>query len=266
MSLILALDTSAAVSVALLRQPELTAPLPSPASPDASPASAAVPDPVSGIPVDRVVARRHAYDPRRHAELLTPFITECLAEAGAELADVSGIVVGMGPGPFTGLRVGLVTARVLGAARGVPVHGVLSLDGLALAACVRLDLPEGTRLLVATDARRKEVYSAQYALDAARNPVRVAGPAVGPARELATVAMVSTCVGRGCLLYPDDLAPRPQPLEAADLLDPAADFLGLVALAELPGGVVPGAPVRAPEPEYLRRPDAVPQTVNAATP
>ncbi|MGH3389684.1 MAG: tRNA (adenosine(37)-N6)-threonylcarbamoyltransferase complex dimerization subunit type 1 TsaB, partial [Actinomadura sp.] len=117
----------------------------------------------------RMCAATESVDRRRHAELLPPSIAAVLAEAGAAPADVNAVAVGVGPGPYTGLRVGLVTAHAFGAALQIPVHGVCTLDVLAWA-CGR-DEP----FVVATDARRKEVYWARY--DSAR--VRVTEPAVG---------------------------------------------------------------------------------------
>ncbi len=90
-----------------------------------------------------------------HSELLTPAIAQVLAEAGVDRSDLTAVAVGVGPGPYTGLRVGIVTARVLGAVLGIPVHGVCSLDIIA----ADVDAP---RFLVATDARRREVYYARY--------------------------------------------------------------------------------------------------------
>lgn len=215
--MLLALDTSAAVSVALLRD-------------------------------GQVVAAEHRYDPRRHAELLTPFITDVLDQAGAQVGDVTGICVGQGPGPFTGLRVALVTARVLGLTAGLRPHGVCSLDGLALAATRDLGLAEGREIVVATDARRKEVYSARYRI-ADECPVRLSGPVVGKAHDIDVAGAV--CVGRGVLLYPDALPPATD-LAARGLLDPSAADLARVGAAELADGVEP----RDPSPLYLRRPDA----------
>src|SRR3954447_7933769 len=101
-----------------------------------------------------------------------PAVLAVCAEAGATLHDIGAIVVGAGPGPFTGLRVGMVTAGALGDALAVPVHGVCSLDAIAGEA-VRDAAADGP-LLVATDARRREVYWAAY--DAAG--ARTAGPYV----------------------------------------------------------------------------------------
>ena len=95
-------------------------------------------------------------DAHRHAELLAPAIAKVIADAGAERGDLTGVAVGVGPGPYTGLRVGIVTAKVLGAALGIPVYGVCSLDVIAA------DVECGEDYLVATDARRRELYWARY--------------------------------------------------------------------------------------------------------
>lgn len=217
--MILALDTSAAVSAALL------------------------------TPKGTVVGARHAYDPRKHAELLSPFIDEVIDQAGAEIGDVTRIIVGQGPGPFTGLRVALVTARVLAYTLQVPLHGLPSLDGLALAAAHRLKPLAGREMIVATDARRREVYWARYGFEDDW-PVRLSEPAVDAPAEVPVDGL--TCVGRGALLYPDVLPPASD-LEAG-VLDPSAADLGILGLRELARGV----PDRDPEALYLRRPDATP--------
>ena len=96
-------------------------------------------------------------DAHRHAELLAPAIAKVIADAGASQRDLTGIVAGVGPGPYTGLRVGLVTARVLGAALDIPVYGLCTLDVIA----ADVDAGGG-EFLVATDARRRELYWASY--------------------------------------------------------------------------------------------------------
>jgi tRNA threonylcarbamoyladenosine biosynthesis protein TsaB len=112
-----------------------------------------------------VLAERVTLDARAHAEQLTPNAVAALADAGVGGGDLAAIVVGCGPGPFTGLRVGMATAAAYGHALGLPVHGVCSLDAIGIVA--------GGNLLVVTDARRREVYWARY-----RDGVRVEGPAV----------------------------------------------------------------------------------------
>ncbi|MBJ7290647.1 tRNA (adenosine(37)-N6)-threonylcarbamoyltransferase complex dimerization subunit type 1 TsaB, partial [Williamsia sp.] len=102
-----------------------------------------------------VRAERRVETPRGHAEILTTLILECLAEAGAARSDLDTVVVGCGPGPFTGLRVGMATAAGFADALAIPLHGVCSLDA------IRSDAHAG-RVLVVTDARRREVYWALY--------------------------------------------------------------------------------------------------------
>jgi len=108
--------------------------------------------------------------------------------------DLTAIAVGVGPGPFTGLRVGIVTARTLGFVLEIPVYGVCSLDAVALEV-VGTGAASGS-FLVATDARRKEVYLASYDADARR----LEGPVVTRPAEVATTAQVA---GAGPALYPD---------------------------------------------------------------
>ena len=130
--------------------------------------SAAVTAAVAELSEDaiEVLAQRVTIDARAHAEVLTPSIEAGLREAGLTVRDLAAVVAGTGPGPFTGLRVGLATAAVLGDTLGIPAYGVPSLDAIA----VHLT-PDP--LLVAGDARRQEVYWARYA-----NNCRQAGPDV----------------------------------------------------------------------------------------
>ncbi len=205
----------------------------------------------------RTLATRSSGETRRHAEALTPLLDAVLAEAGVARTDLTAVVAGTGPAPFTGLRVGLVTARTLGLALGIPVHGVSSLDALALAAVRAGDGADGADgdLLVVTDARRKEVYWARYraVVGAGTEPgvELVDGPGVDAPAALAGRLDGALLVGPGTALYPDDLPPVPG---TPDVVDPAD--LARVALARL---AVAGDGVVLPtEPLYLRRPDAVP--------
>src|SRR5690606_34324373 len=106
-----------------------------------------------------VLARARSADHRGHAERLSALVAEVLQTAGLSASAVDRVAVGTGPAPYTGLRVGLVTALTFARARGIPVHGVSSLDVLARQV---LDVRPGSTVLVLGDARRKEVYSARY--------------------------------------------------------------------------------------------------------
>lgn len=182
----------------------------------------------------RAVAQRVTVDARAHGERLAPSIADCLAEAVAKPADLGAIVAGLGPGPFTGLRVGLVTAAAMSDALGIPAYGVCSLDGIAGAL-------DEARLLVAGDARRREVFWARYV-----DGVRVDGPHVDRPAALSTVDSAAMA-GAGARLYADVLG---RPLRDVDYPDPAA--LVRVAADRIRGGADPD-PLT---PLYLRRPDA----------
>jgi tRNA threonylcarbamoyl adenosine modification protein YeaZ len=183
-----------------------------------------------------MVAERVAVDARAHGELLAPQIEAILASAGDQPRDLGAVVVGVGPGPFTGLRVGLVTAAALADALGVPAYGVCSLDALGAAA-------GSGRVLVATDARRKEVYWALYA-----DGQRLTEPAVGKPAEI-PLDGVDAAVGDGALRYADVLG---LPLRDQPRYPPARQLALLAA-----DRVLAHAPSEPLTPLYLRRPDAV---------
>src|SRR5699024_688961 len=147
---------------------------------------------------DRVLASRTVPDPRRTTELLAPLLRDVLTEAGTRPEEVTRVAAGTGPGPFTGLRVGLVTARTMAHVNGTTVLGVCSLDALAEAA-----RRAGARgeLLVASDARRKEVYWARYSCTE-EDVTAIDEPAVTRPADLPEVVRALPTVGRGPLLYP----------------------------------------------------------------
>jgi tRNA threonylcarbamoyl adenosine modification protein YeaZ len=181
------------------------------------------------------LAERVTVDARAHAERLTPNVLAALADSGLTMADLDAVVVGCGPGPFTGLRAGMATAAAYGHALGVPVHGVCSLDAIG-------GQTTGETLVV-TDARRREVYWARY-----REGVRTVGPAVaapadvdpGPARAVAGSPVHAALFG---LSVCGPVAPTAVGLVAA-VPDWSADPAPLVPL-------------------YLRRPDAKPMAARA---
>ena len=189
----------------------------------------------------RAVAHASHLDARAHTEWVAPLIASCLSDADRQPTDLTGVAVGVGPGPFTGLRVGMVTGLTMGHALGVPVHGVCSLDVLAEQA---VGLVDG-ELLVATDARRKEVYWARYAVRS-RSVERLSEPAVDRPADLPEDVRALPTVGRGPLLYPELFA------MALPVLDVDAAVLGRVAARRASAGEP--MPV---EPMYLRRPDAL---------
>ena len=191
---------------------------------------------------DPVTAR--AEGPRAQTELLAPLVEQVLARAGVGASDLTHVAVGTGPGPFTGLRVGMVTAVTMGHALAIPVHGVCSLDVLAEQAAART----GGDLLVATDARRREVYWARYVASDG-HARRTTDPAVDRPADLPADVRALPTAGRGPVLYPEVLTAGMGEPELLDV-DPAA--LGLLALRRLGQGVE--MPV---EPLYLRRPDAL---------
>jgi tRNA threonylcarbamoyl adenosine modification protein YeaZ len=182
--------------------------------------------------VDRdhgILAQADETDTRRHAEVIGTLIARVLAESGVPPAELSGVVAGMGPGPFTGLRVGISAARAFAFGIGKPVVPLISHDALAL------DLV--APLLVVTDARRREVAWSSYAAsDELGLPVRVAGPSLA----------------------------APNALEAD--IDDYADYLRLDA-ATIPAGPLgmlgerlfaAGRGFGPSEPLYLRPPDITP--------
>ncbi|MGP7959792.1 tRNA (adenosine(37)-N6)-threonylcarbamoyltransferase complex dimerization subunit type 1 TsaB [Sanguibacter sp. A247] len=211
-----------------------------------------------------VVAARASAAARLQAESLAPLLAEVLAEAGVAPREIAEVVVGTGPAPFTGLRVGLVSAQTFALAIGAPVRGVCSLDAVALEAASTRGLAPGTSVVVVTDAKRREVYWARYTVGTdAASLVRTAGPGVAAPLVLAEDGTTADAVivGPGVALYGDVLS-RGALADHADAVvqpDPAV----LVQLSAAAGA---RGEDRDPAPLYLRRPDAqVPAASKRAT-
>jgi tRNA threonylcarbamoyl adenosine modification protein YeaZ len=197
-ALVLALDTSTVVNVGLARG-------------------------------DRVLATATVADRMAHVEQLMPLISECLDAAGIRVSDLGKLIVGLGPGPFTGLRVGVVTAQILSYTLGLELRGVCSLDVLA----TQFGEASSGVFIAATDARRREVYWARYSSAG----VRVGEPGVSRPGDLPRLPVI----GPAADIYSDQLRAVPGPRS----LDP-----GVLATR---GATLPDA---GREPLYLRHPDA----------
>lgn len=214
-------------------------------------ASVALVDTDSGT----VLAAEQADDQRRHVEFCGPALARVLSNP----ARPDLVVTGIGPGPFTGLRVGIAAGIAVGQARGIPVKGLLSQTALA-EELRRTDTRTEGPVLIAADARRREVYFSVYEGSDAR---LTAGPFVAKPAEVADVleahgqTRISERLGRGFVLYPDVLGSSGR----AEIVDPRAEFLAFAAAGEIAAGRELGEPV----PEYLREPDARSAPVREST-
>lgn len=206
-----------------------------------------------------VIAELTIDDAYGHAEKLMPLVTDVMRAGDHALSELAAVVVGIGPGPFTGLRVGMVTAASLGDALGIPVHGVPSHDGMAAAAGAETAGGSGERvLLVATDARRREVYASVYE----GGPTPVWGPQPLAADQLPHVLTQAGITVRAVAGAGADLV---RGVLDAPIADPGSLSAGLAQCALQP--LVTGAQPGPLEPLYLRRPDAtVPAAPKAVLP
>lgn len=198
---VLAIDTSVGVSIAILRG-------------------------------NGQVTQSQPVDHGMQGELTADLISKAVIESGLEISEITDVVVGVGPGPFTGLRVGLVTAAVFAHAREIPIHGICSLDAIAF------DYAQSC--VVVTDARRKELYWARY------DGMRIGEPQVSKPEVLALQFPNENFVGPGAQLYPDLISGEAIELKAGSLAKLFAS--GAAQLVDV-------------SPMYLRKPDAVEPTI-----
>lgn len=197
---VLAIDTSVGVSVAILKS-------------------------------DGELTQSLAVDHGMQGELTADLISKAVTESGLEINEITDVVVGVGPGPFTGLRVGLVTAKVFAHAREIPIHGICSLDAIAF--------DYASPCIVVTDARRKELYWARY------DGMRIGEPQVSKPEAIMEQFPAAEFVGPGAQLYPEVISGQVMELKAGSLAKLFA--AGSVQLVEA-------------SPMYLRKPDAVEPT------
>lgn len=201
-----------------------------------------------------ILARYESEDTRSHAEVMGPYAQAALQDAGVRGEDLDAILTGTGPGPFTGLRAGIVTARALGFAWSVPVYGMMSLTALAeravagaaagdaageaaeetvaeenaeraFASAEGFEPVEGAELLVLSDARRREVYSARYRVETDGYTL-VDGPNVCPASEILPGGSPSYAYGYGSGLYAETLEEHGWTIvDSARKVHPHAEYL-----------------------------------------
>lgn len=204
-----------------------------------------------------VVAEAEHRDARKHAEVAAPLLAEVLARVPEARASTTTIACGVGPGPYTGLRVGIATAIALGLAWDVPVVGVCSLDAVAEEAVHGGQALSGTHeaFHVAIDARRQEIYWGGY--DALAN--RVSGPMVSSRADL------PEAVRAGIWLGPEGTFPHARWIaRRVDRLLRAGESVADVRIeldvhgsdGSATARALHGASLLPPSPLYLRRPDA----------
>lgn len=213
------------------------------------------------------LAQQLHLDARAHNEVLVPLIQQCLADAELRPTDLDAVIVGCGPGPFTGLRVGMATAASFADALGIACHGICSLDALAtdLTAVVEEDSHVdggASDELVVTDARRREVYFAAY-----RAGRRVFGPAVAKPQDVmglitAEVSDFAPRRARGSRKHIEQILElHPSEAERESAIEEVAveevfPTPAAIVRAAIAGGAAVTAPASPLVPLYLRRPDA----------
>ncbi len=188
---------------------------------------------VAVLSMGTVLAELNYLEPMTHSERIGSAIQKVLKDSSIQAKQISTVVVGVGPGPFTGLRVGMAAARYFSIGARARLVGVCSLDSIALD--FYLANPEQKTLLVTTDARRKEVFWATYAGLVNGIPVRTHGPAVNKFEDIKTLVDVTA-------MSSTELGVR-------------AGSLGQIAFAQ---GLTPAGTNKYITHIYLREPDAVP--------
>jgi len=202
-------------------------------------ASVALVDKATGTVVDQRVSPKG----NDQTETLSAYVKELLDAHNQQGQDLSGIIVGVGPGPFTGLRVGLVAARTFGFVWQVPVYGVMSLHALAEQVLDAGETPE--QFIVASDARRKEVYWARFGQDGTMTD----GPHVSAASALPALPVY----GVGAGIYAEQLkeaGAKPMPESFEWIAN--AGYLARRGMSDL----AEGKDLSDTSPQYLRESDA----------
>ena len=227
------------------------------------------PDGSVAVRRDGVVAYARAGDGSRpHGMRLPGEVLAALEACGLTLGDVTLLAVGLGPGPFTGLRVGLATIEGLAFATGLPVVGVSGLDALAVAAA-RADV-SAREIAVFLDGARGEVFAARYAVvpgspleTRAIDEPRAAPPVVVLDAWRAEGARPDLFIGSGAIVYGQDVVAA---MPGARLVDAPLVAPLVAELGELRAAIDGATPLNALRPVYVRRPDAELARRRAAAP
>ncbi|MBL4659572.1 MAG: tRNA (adenosine(37)-N6)-threonylcarbamoyltransferase complex dimerization subunit type 1 TsaB [Alcanivoracaceae bacterium] len=162
--------------------------------------------------VDGKLYHRSTVQPRLHAELILPFIDELLTEAGIQKKDIQGLVVGQGPGAFTGVRIGVGVAQGLALALNIKVIAISNLKTLAYTAYQQLQTDKRQIIVVATDARMSEVYSATYSVKGS-TITAITNESVGKAKHV-DLSASDAYIGSGFAVYPELIAyAKRQPMD-----------------------------------------------------
>jgi tRNA threonylcarbamoyladenosine biosynthesis protein TsaB len=200
--------------------------------------------------VDGKIFHRSTIQPRLHAELILPFIDELLLESKIKKQAIDGIVVGQGPGAFTGVRIGVGVAQGLALALDIPVVAVSNLETLAFAAYHQLNTDKDAIVLVATDARMKEVYWAKYAF--IKGVINQLSPEAVAQPTSVDLSEIDIHIGSGFSVYPQLIAydeKKPMTFKT-NVFSHAKDMLLMTvdAFFEL------ATPIDEIQPVYLREP------------
>lgn len=199
-----------------------------------------------------VIASLQIDGARRHTEQLVPLVAQTLDDAGLDQAALTSVAVGTGPGAFTGMRVGIATAQAFAWARSLPLVGVCSLDAIAAEAWAQGVVAPDSPLIVAVDARRREVFWARYDAGARSSDPVATAPSELDDSDRAGIALIGDAVER--------VAGVAEARASRGVLargwSPSARGIALIATGSAPGRLA----TIAPTPIYVRRPDAIEPT------
>ncbi len=182
--------------------------------------------------------------PQQHAQKLLPMVTDILAKANIDKAELTGIAFGQGPGSFTGVRIATAHCQGLALGLGIPAVGISTLHTLAQGACRQANMQNGN-IAVAIDARMGEVYFAQYRVSDGKIALQGTESVIAPELAAGQLPNDFIAAGTGWAAYPE-LAARAQ----AEITLP--DARHMLALAQTQFAQGNGQAVEEIAPQYVR--------------